>query len=205
MPKTAAQARVVARLDDDGVLRANGDALRFRGVNRHEWHPERGRAVTVEDTRRDFSTMVDHHVNAVRTSHYPPAAHALDLADEMGLWVVLEGDLETHGFVTGDWAGNPSNDPAWRTAILDRTARMWHRDKNHPSVAIVTSPATYDAVLGAVAAGTYPDLMAAMPAMSRIASCAAPDPAFQMVHQARYDAFLALQNAARAIRAASHS
>ncbi|ROZ61752.1 beta-galactosidase [Kocuria soli] len=125
-------------IDDDGVLRANGDALRFRGVNRHEWHPERGRAVTVEDTRRDFSTMVDHHVNAVRTSHYPPAAHALDLADEMGLWVVLEGDLETHGFVTGDWAGNPSNDPAWRTAILDRTARMWHRDKNHPSVAMLS-------------------------------------------------------------------
>ncbi|CUX37354.1 FGGY-family carbohydrate kinase [Agrobacterium deltaense] len=61
------------------------------------------------------------------------------------------------------------------------------------------------AMLGAVAAGTYRDLMVAMPAMSRIESCAAPDPDFQKVHQARYDAFLALQNAARAIRSASHS
>lgn len=60
-------------------------------------------------------------------------------------------------------------------------------------------------MLGAVAAGTYPDLMAAMPAMSRIDSSAMPDPDFQKIHQARYDAFLALQNAARAIRSASHS
>ncbi|MDO5618921.1 glycoside hydrolase family 2 TIM barrel-domain containing protein [Kocuria sp.] len=125
-------------IDDDGVLRANGDPLRFRGINRHEFHPERGRAVTVEDTRQDFTVMLEHHTNAVRTSHYPPAAHALALADEMGLWVVLESDLETHGYVQRDWVGNPCDDSAWRAAILDRTARMWHRDKNHPSVAMLS-------------------------------------------------------------------
>ncbi|WP_052209837.1 glycoside hydrolase family 2 TIM barrel-domain containing protein, partial [Kocuria sp. ZOR0020] len=125
-------------VDDDGVLRGNGDAIRFRGVNRHEFHPQRGRSVTVEDTRRDFQVMLEHHINAVRTSHYPPARHALDLADQMGLWVVLEGDLETHGFVERGWAGNPSDDAAWRAAILERTARMWHRDKNHPSVAMLS-------------------------------------------------------------------
>jgi D-ribulokinase len=61
------------------------------------------------------------------------------------------------------------------------------------------------AMLGAVAAGTYPDLISAMPAMSRIAKCSMPDAAFQQAHQSRYEAFLALQNAARAIRSANHS
>lgn len=126
------------RIDDDGLLRANGDPVRFRGVNRHEFHPRRGRAVTVQDTRDDYNTMLQHHINAVRTSHYPPASHALSLADRMGLWVVLEGDLETHGFVRQNWRDNPSDDPRWRQAIVERTARMWHRDKNHPSLIMLS-------------------------------------------------------------------
>lgn len=126
------------QIDSDGVIRANGDPIRFRGVNRHEFHPERGRAVTRSDTRKDFEVMRAHHINAVRTSHYPPAHHALELADDMGLWVVLEGDIETHGFVQQQWAGNPSDDLAWRQAMMDRTARMWHRDKNHPSIVMLS-------------------------------------------------------------------
>ncbi|MGK7222474.1 glycoside hydrolase family 2 TIM barrel-domain containing protein [Kocuria flava] len=122
----------------EGVLRIDGAPVRFRGVNRHEFHPHRGRAVDAGSTRDEYRRMQEHHINAVRTSHYPPAHHALDLADEMGLWVMLEGDLETHGFVHQGWAGNPSDDPAWRDVYLDRTARMWHRDKNHASVVVLS-------------------------------------------------------------------
>ena len=60
----------------------------------------------------------------------------LDLADELGLWVILECDLETHGFVFNDWVGNPSDDPRWTEAYLDRIERTVERDKNHPSVII---------------------------------------------------------------------
>ena len=125
-------------ISTDGVLQVDGAPVRFRGVNRHEFHPRRGRAVDADFTRDEYRLMQGNHVNAVRTSHYPPAHHALDLADEMGLWVVLEGDLETHGFVQQGWARNPSDDPAWRGAYLDRTARMWHRDKNHASVVMLS-------------------------------------------------------------------
>ena len=78
--------------------------------------------------------MRAHNVNAVRTSHYPPHPRFLELCDELGLWVIDECDLETHGFSRSGWRGNPSDDPRWRAAYLDRIARTVERDKNHPSV-----------------------------------------------------------------------
>ncbi|GAA1672304.1 glycoside hydrolase family 2 TIM barrel-domain containing protein [Glycomyces endophyticus] len=119
---------------EDGVLKVNGRRLLLCGVNRHEWDPDRGRTLSVETMRLDLEVMKRHNVNAVRTSHYPPDRRFLDLCDELGVWVVDECDLETHGFVFYDWRGNPSDDPAWREAYLDRMARMVERDKNHPSV-----------------------------------------------------------------------
>ncbi|OKJ71724.1 glycoside hydrolase family 2 TIM barrel-domain containing protein [Streptomyces sp. CB02460] len=120
----------------DGVLRVNGRRLLFRGVNRHEFHPETGRTVDAETMRRDLVLMKRHNVNAVRTSHYPPHPAFLDLCDELGLWVIDECDLETHGFAEADWRNNPVDDPRWTPALLDRAARMVERDKNHPSVIV---------------------------------------------------------------------
>ncbi|MFD6949662.1 beta-galactosidase [Nocardiopsis sp. TSRI0078] len=117
-----------------GLLRVNGRPLLLRGVNRHEWHPDHGRAVPRETMREDVLLMKRHNVNAVRTSHYPPHPHFLDLCDELGLWVVDECDLETHGFEEVGWRGNPSDDPRWRDAYLDRMRRTVGRDRNHPSV-----------------------------------------------------------------------
>ncbi|MYQ77011.1 MULTISPECIES: glycoside hydrolase family 2 TIM barrel-domain containing protein [unclassified Streptomyces] len=121
---------------EDGVLRVNGRRLLFRGVNRHEFHPETGRTVDAETMRRDLVLMKRHNVNAVRTSHYPPHPAFLDLCDELGLWVIDECDLETHGFAEVDWRNNPVDDPRWTPALLDRAARMVERDKNHPSVIV---------------------------------------------------------------------
>lgn len=118
----------------DGVLRVNGRRVLFRGANRHEWNPDRGRAVTADDMLRDVVLMKQHNLNAVRFSHYPPHPDFVDLCDRYGLWVIDECDLETHGFFVNDWRGNPSDDPQWRPAFLDRIKRTVERDKNHPSV-----------------------------------------------------------------------
>jgi beta-galactosidase len=120
----------------DGVLVVNGEPLALRGVNRHEFHPDFGRALPYETMRADALLMKRHNVNAVRTSHYPPHPAFLDLCDELGLWVVDECDLETHGFLFAGWRRNPSDEPAWRPAYLDRMRRTVERDKNHPSVVL---------------------------------------------------------------------
>ncbi|MEV6540349.1 glycoside hydrolase family 2 TIM barrel-domain containing protein [Streptomyces sp. NPDC051665] len=120
----------------DGLIKVNGTAILFKGVNRHEWHPEKGRALDLESMREDVLLMKRHNINAVRTSHYPPHPDFLDLCDEYGLWVIDECDLETHGFTEQAWRDNPVDDDRWTPALLDRAARMVERDKNHPSIVI---------------------------------------------------------------------
>jgi beta-galactosidase len=119
---------------EDGLIKVNGRAVLFKGVNRHEWHPRKGRALDLETMREDVLLMKRHNLNAVRTSHYPPHPAFLDLCDEYGLWVIDECDLETHGFTEQDWRDNPVDDDRWTPALLDRAARMVERDKNHPSI-----------------------------------------------------------------------
>ena len=120
---------------EDGVLTANGAPLTLNGVNRHEVRADEGRVFDEAWAREDLALMKSMGINAIRTSHYPPHPRLLDLADEIGLWVMLEGDIETHGFEgTGEWIDNPSDDPRWADAYLDRTMRAFERDKNHPSI-----------------------------------------------------------------------
>jgi beta-galactosidase len=118
----------------DGLLTVNGRRVLLRGVNRHEFHPDLGRAVDEQVMLADILLMKRHNLNAVRTSHYPPHPRFLELCDAYGLYVVDECDLETHGFVLVGWRGNPTDDPRWRDALVDRMARMVERDKNRPSV-----------------------------------------------------------------------
>ncbi|MER5911065.1 glycoside hydrolase family 2 TIM barrel-domain containing protein [Streptomyces sp. NPDC001982] len=120
----------------DGLIKVNGRPVLFKGVNRHEWHPETGRALDLETMRADVLLMKRHNINAVRTSHYPPHPAFLALCDELGLWVIDECDLETHGFTEQAWRDNPVDDDRWTPALLDRAARMVERDKNHPSVVV---------------------------------------------------------------------
>lgn len=115
-------------------LQVNGRQVIFRGVNRHEIEATRGRVFDRDHARADLELMKRYNVNAIRTSHYPPHPGVLDLADELGFWVIDECDLETHGFERVHWQDNPSDDPRWRDAYLDRIVRTVERDKNHPSV-----------------------------------------------------------------------
>ena len=112
----------------------NGRRLRLRGVNRHEYHPVLGRVFDEDAAREGLLLMKRSNLNAVRTSHYPPHPRLLDLADELGFWVIDECDLETHAFERHGWEGNPTDSPQWRDALVDRMQRMVERDKNHPCV-----------------------------------------------------------------------
>jgi beta-galactosidase/beta-glucuronidase len=113
----------------------NGVPVIFKGVNRHEFHPDFGRAISVESMEQDILLMKRHNINAVRTSHYPDDPRWYDLCDYYGIYLIDECDLETHGFGhVPNWQGNPTDDPAWESACVDRMERMVARDRNHPSV-----------------------------------------------------------------------
>ncbi|CAH1202276.1 Evolved beta-galactosidase subunit alpha [Paenibacillus allorhizoplanae] len=118
----------------DGLLLVNGRAIKLKGVNRHDHHPDLGRTVPLAWMRKDVEMMKQHNINAVRTSHYPNDSRFYDLCDEYGLYVIDEADLECHGFHRTDNPTQLSNDPEWEAAYLDRIERMVERDKNHPSI-----------------------------------------------------------------------
>ncbi len=116
-----------------GNLLVNGRDIILKGVNRHEHHPDWGRAIPFGAMVQDVLLMKRHNINAVRTSHYPPDPRFLDLCDEYGLYVIDECDVETHGFGVKR-PDIPARLPLWRPAFLDRMHRMVARDRNHPSV-----------------------------------------------------------------------
>ncbi|MDX2381682.1 MAG: glycoside hydrolase family 2 TIM barrel-domain containing protein [Acidimicrobiia bacterium] len=115
----------------DRALLVNGRPIWVFGVNRHEHHPDRGKAVTVADMRRDLEVMRQHNITAIRTSHYPNDSTFYDLCDELGFYVVDEANIESHAYEQ-----SLCDDPRYRATWLDRGARMVQRDRNHPSVII---------------------------------------------------------------------
>jgi beta-galactosidase len=113
----------------DGVLYINGKRLIVRGVNLHEFCPETGRYITDEYMRKQIICMKQLNFNAVRNSHYPHANQWYDLCNELGIYLVDETNLETHGY-----GGQLSSSPEWTAAYMERATRMVLRDKNHPSI-----------------------------------------------------------------------
>ncbi|WP_427179401.1 glycoside hydrolase family 2 TIM barrel-domain containing protein [Paenibacillus sp. TC-CSREp1] len=125
----------------DGLMKINGKRIVFKGVNRHEFSPDAGRAIGREDMIRDIELMKAYNVNAVRTSHYPNQTLWYELCDEYGLYVIDETNLETHGtWYYGQKEMNddniPASKPEWRDNVIDRCNSMFQRDKNHPSIII---------------------------------------------------------------------
>lgn len=122
----------------NGVLSINKAPIKILGVNRHEHHPKFGRAVPFEFLRRDLLLMKTHNINAIRTCHQINDPRLYDLADELGLYIMDEADLECHGCQMAVEGTNPasplSDNPAWEAAYLDRAMQMVQRDKNHPSI-----------------------------------------------------------------------
>ncbi|WP_100406874.1 glycoside hydrolase family 2 TIM barrel-domain containing protein [Bacillus solitudinis] len=125
----------------DKIMCLNGERILFKGVNRHEFNCEKGRAISKEDMLWDIKTLKRNNINAVRTSHYPNQSYWYELCDEYGVYVIDEMNLETHGSwqkmgaVEPSW-NIPGNKKEWENIVLDRAVSMFERDKNHPSILI---------------------------------------------------------------------
>ena len=118
----------------DGVqqILLNGKSLMLKGVNRHETDPVKGRALSAQEIAADLKLMKAYNINAFRTSHYPNHPLTYDIADELGLIVVDEANIESH--IGEKELGVPGNNPLYNGLIMDRTVSMVERDKNHASV-----------------------------------------------------------------------
>lgn len=120
----------------NGNMLVNGVPVMIKGVNRHDHHPELGKAVSLDSMLEDILIMKRHNINSVRTAHYPNDPRFYDLCDYYGIYVLDETDLECHGFaLVSNW-NRTSDNPEWVGAYIDRMVRMVERDKNHPSVII---------------------------------------------------------------------
>ena len=114
----------------DQAICVNGGPIKFNGVNSHMLHPETGHTMDVETIKKDFYLMKQFNINCVRTSHYPPNVEYLELADELGIYIVDETGDEAHAYT------EISHDPEWKGQYLDRMRKMVYRDRNHASVVI---------------------------------------------------------------------
>ncbi len=116
---------------DHDLIRINGQPIAFRGVNRHETHPELGYALTREVMEQDIRIMLENNINAVRTSHYPNNPYWYYLCDKYGIYVVDEANIECHSNMTTE---NERLTDYLSEAIIDREYSMVRRDRNHASV-----------------------------------------------------------------------
>ena len=125
----------------ESIIRVNGVRVVFKGVNRHDFCGETGRAVTEEKIRRDLLLMKRNNINAIRTSHYPNTSILYRLCDELGLYVIDENNMESHGMWDMLWQGYirkeemfPGCLKAWEPLLLDRIRSTVGRDRNHPCI-----------------------------------------------------------------------
>ncbi|TKG92965.1 DUF4981 domain-containing protein [Puteibacter caeruleilacunae] len=118
-----------------GQILVNGQAVIFKGVNRHDHSAVNGHYVTREEMLKDIELMKQFNINAVRTCHYPNAPEWYQLCNEYGIYLIDEANIESHGFGNDD-KNVTSNHPDWKEAHVDRIERMVKRDRNNPSVII---------------------------------------------------------------------
>ena len=136
-------------VSDKYELLINGVSVKLHGVNHHDTSKFRGWCQSDDELRRDLALMKELNINCVRTSHYPPSPRFIELCDELGLYVVLETDIETHGFLRRlpnvdyryDVESNawPCTMAEWKHEHVDRMRRMVENYKNFASVIIYST------------------------------------------------------------------
>ncbi len=126
----------------NSALLINGTAVKLRGVNRHDTHPELGYYTPYDHIKNELMIMKRHNINTIRTSHYPNTPEFLRLCSKYGFYVVDETDIESHGFCTYIPDGShkpydpckPAHQPDWKESFVERAERMVERDKNNPCI-----------------------------------------------------------------------
>jgi beta-galactosidase len=122
--------RSIAYDRDRGFL-LNGRQVKLRGVNLHHDAGGLGAAVPERVWQRRLESLKAMGVNAIRTSHNPPAPEFLDLCDRLGLLVMAEAfDEWTIGKV-------PEGYHKYFAEWSERDVTDFvHRDRNHPSIVL---------------------------------------------------------------------
>lgn len=115
--------------DPEEGFSLNGERRKLKGVCMHHDLGALGAAVNKAAIRRQLCLLKEMGVDAIRTSHNPPAVEFMDLCDEMGflvdsecfdMWELQKNDFDYHRFF-----------PQWH----ERDVRSWiRRDRNRPSV-----------------------------------------------------------------------
>ena len=109
----------------DGALLINGKRMVFHGVNRHDFSPINGRAITPEEVEQDILCMKRLNINAIRTSHYPNDPVFYDLCDKYGMYVLAEANVECHG----NWG--LSSVAQFKNAMVERSQNHVRWMRNH--------------------------------------------------------------------------
>ena len=131
-------------ISDKYELLVNGVPVKLYGVNHHDTHKYNGWCQTDEELYQDLQLMKELNINCVRTAHYPPNPKFIQMCDEIGLYVICETDIETHGILrrypnveynfdveSADW---PCSNPEWEKEHVERMQRMVECLKNHSSI-----------------------------------------------------------------------
>ncbi|NLY69285.1 MAG: DUF4981 domain-containing protein [Clostridiales bacterium] len=116
------------------VAYINGMPAKLKGVNRHDSHPILGHATPYAHMLRDLLIIKANNCNCIRTSHYPNDPRLTALCDVLGIYIIDECDIETHGMHALGNVSALSDDPAWEASYIDRMELLLERDKNHPCV-----------------------------------------------------------------------
>lgn len=132
------------KISENYELLINGVSVKLHGVNHHDTSKYRGWCQTDEELRQDLLLMKKLNINCVRTSHYPPTPKFIGMCDEIGLYVVCETDIETHGFLrrlpnvgyrydmeSNAWLATMSD---WKDEHIERMKRMVEVFKNNPCI-----------------------------------------------------------------------
>ena len=138
---------VTYAINERAAFTVNGTEVKLKGINHHDTHPRNGYTMTDEEILLDLKLMKELNINCIRTAHYPPTPKFLQYCNRMGFYVMLETDIEIHGFTARYPAGgydsydclnsNPEwigNRPEWKAAYIERMERAYGRDKNHPCI-----------------------------------------------------------------------
>ena len=118
----------------EGQLLVNGQPILIKGTNRHEIDPDGGYVMSLQRMIDDIKVMKSLNINAVRTCHYPDDPRWYDLCDSLGLYMVAEANLETHGFGFGK--GSLAHLPELALPHMERNEHNVLTFKNHPSIIV---------------------------------------------------------------------
>lgn len=108
----------------------NGKEIKICGVNRHDFHPDYAHAVPKEIIESDLMLLKANNITSIRTCHYPNTRYFYEKCDELGILVMSENNLETHGLAKFI----PHNDKKWSAHVCHRMKNMVETFKNHPSI-----------------------------------------------------------------------